>query len=138
MKKNVDLTEHYVTYYRNQLGGRLPVFKGQSGDGIGDFFRSILSHVLPFLVPALTSAAGTVLSEGARGMSEGKSIKEAYVGALRPALGSAVGAVGERLKQGGTARRRKHKRVYKKRKAPQKRTVKHAKRAKTDYITGNF
>ena len=50
-----DCRKLYCQFYRNQIGGALPVFRGadQYGDGLGD----ILKGVFRFLLPIATSAA---------------------------------------------------------------------------------
>ena len=45
------LSENYVRYYKLQSGGRLPVFYGQDGQGVGDVFKGAIGKIMPYVFP---------------------------------------------------------------------------------------
>ena len=107
--------DNYIKYYNLQTGGRLPVFMGQDGDGLGDMLRGLFGRAIPFLFPVVQSALNTFMDSAHRGMSEGKSAKEILKGTLQPTLKSVVGGVGEQIRnysQSGSGRKRR--RVHRK------------------------
>lgn len=116
------LVDLYIKYYTSQSGGRLPVFRGQSGDGLGDILRGIMKHVVPFVMPILSSGLSSFVSGTSQGLGEGKSLKESVRGAVRPSLASAAEKVGEQIRQGGGGLKRR--RVYKLRKRSRSRKAK--------------
>jgi hypothetical protein len=123
MPSNDQQVQSYLRYYSQQRGGQLPpVFRGarqwQKGDGFGDVLRGIFRWFLP----VLTSGASSFINEAAAGQARGQSLGEAAKGALRPAIGSLIGAAAKRM-QGGTGRRRS-----KKRKSVKRKSVKRSKR----------
>lgn len=69
----------YLQHYRQTGGGNLPVFKGvyQDGSGLlGDIFRA----ALPMLRSSALSAGKTLLSSGAKALSDivsGRNVKKA-------------------------------------------------------------
>lgn len=110
--------QSYLRYYENQQrGGQYVAFRGarrwQKGDGFGDVLRGIFRWFLP----VISSGASTFIRETAAGQARGENLGDAAKGALRPTLGSVIGAVGKRM-QGGSGRRKRvtkksRKRVYK-------------------------
>ena len=116
--------DNYIKYYHLQNGGRLPVFMGQDGDGIGDMLRGLLGRAIPFLFPVVQGALNTFMDSAQKGISEGKSVKDVLKDTLNPTLKSVVGGVGEQIRnysQRGSGRKRrrihrkkiKARRVYK-------------------------
>lgn len=105
--------EMYLNHYRQRGSGGLPVFKGVYQDGSGlltNFFRA----VLPILRSTAASAGKTILSTGAKTLSDivsGKSVKRAVtergieglkdIG--RDVAGRAVTALGKQQQKGGRA-----------------------------------
>lgn len=93
----------YLRYYRGQVGGSvdIPVFiGGQHGEGLGDFFRSVLRFIAPIALRGLSTFA----SSTQRAHAGGASLKDAARSAIGPSLGAMAGAVGESLRnqQAGT------------------------------------
>jgi hypothetical protein len=93
----------YLKYYRGQVGGSvdIPVFVGgQHGEGLGDFFRSVLRFIAPIALRGLSTFA----SSTQRAHAGGASLKDAARGAIGPSLGAMAGAVGESMRnqQAGT------------------------------------
>lgn len=116
----------YLRFYRAQLGPGmsvyqargLPVLQGygyQRGSGLGDILRGVIRSVIPFLAPIASRAASGFISNTARGLHSGQSLKDAAKGALRPTAEGAVEAVaeevGKRFLQRGHGHKRK--KVYK-------------------------
>ena len=130
----------YLRYYDNQQrGGQFVAFRGarrwQKGDGFGDVLRGIFRWFLP----VISSGASTFIKETAAAQARGDTLGDAAKSALRPTLGTVIGAVGNRI-QGGSGRRRRvakrsRKRVYKasqkggKGKSVKKRAKKRAKKS---------
>ncbi len=115
------LADNYVRYYKLQEGGRLPVFVGQDGDGLGDILKGALRTVLPFLFPVVKGALNTFMDTAQRGMSEGKGAKEIFTSGLKSGLqGGFEGAKGEfarrmtsPIEQSGSGRKRKRRSTHK-------------------------
>jgi len=87
----------YLSYYRHQVGGSvdIPVFiGGQHGEGLGDFFRSVLRFIAPIALRGLSTFASTTQ----RAHESGASLKDAARSAIGPSLGAMAGAVGESMK----------------------------------------
>jgi len=87
----------YLNYYRNQVGGSadIPVFVGgQHGEGLGDFFRSVLRFIAPIALRGLSTFASTTQ----RAHEGGASLKDAARGAIGPTFGAMAGAVGESMR----------------------------------------
>ena len=79
----------YLQHYKNQAGGKFPVFRGtpyQRGEGLGDIFRAVLR----FLAPVASSAATTFIKNAASRMETGEEVQDAAKGALKPALFSGI------------------------------------------------
>ena len=148
MRSELDqLFEVYVKHYKNQAGGRLPVFRGQEGAGLGDFLRGMFRRVAPYIMPALSSAASSFITNASGGLSEGRTLKESMKGAIQPAMFSSLASVGERMrsqegsgrkrrrtkskKNKATKRRKRNKSVARVYKAPKSRKG----RKKSDFIT---
>ena len=139
--------QDFLKFYRNQAGGKLPVFHAanQYGDGIGDFFRGILRHVAPFVMPLISSVVPAFFGAANKGIDEGKTTKEAYKDAIRPGISAALTAVNDTLnkQQHGNGRRRRSisrkpksgtkKRVYKRRASSRKTNLKSIKIIKTNF-----
>lgn len=100
-----------LSHYLNQNGGGgSQVFRGaqfQYGTGIGDIFRSLGR----FLLPIFASSASGFIGSAAKGLSEGKNLKDAAREALKPTLGAAMETAGSqimnRIKGAGRRRRRR-------------------------------
>jgi len=102
---------------RLQKGGSLSIYAGQrhypyhiyqTGNG----FLDVLKGIGRFLLPIITSSAGSFLSNTARRYNkEGKSIKEAAKESLRDAGAAGVQALGHQI-QKGKGRRRRSKKVF--------------------------
>ena len=116
--------DNYIKYYHLQSGGRLPVFMGQDGDGLGDMLKGLFGRAMPFLFPIVQGALNTFMDSTQKGISEGKSAKDILKGTLQPTLKSVVGGVGDQIRnysQRGSGRKRrrvhrkksKSRRVYK-------------------------
>jgi hypothetical protein len=93
----------YLKYYQGQVGGSvdIPVFVGgQHGEGLGDFFRSVLRFIAPIALRGLSTFASTTQ----RAHEGGASLKDAARSAIGPSLGAMAGAVGESMRnqQAGT------------------------------------
>jgi len=63
------LADEYVKYYTSQDGGRLPVFRGQEGAGLGAFLSGMLRRVVPYVHPMLSSGLSSFISGTHKGMS---------------------------------------------------------------------
>ena len=98
----------YFTFYRAQFGHGMPVYQGrglpvfqgygdQRGSGLGDILRGVFRSVIPFLAPIACRAASGFISNTARGLNSGQSLKDAAKGALRPTAEGAVEAVAEEV-----------------------------------------
>jgi hypothetical protein len=82
----------YLKYYQGQVGGNadIPVFVGgQHGEGIGDFFRSVLRFIAPIALRGLSTFASSTM----RAHEGGASLKDAARGAIAPSLGAMASAV---------------------------------------------
>ena len=80
------LADNYVRFYKLQEGGKLPVFAGQDGDGLGDILKGAMRTFLPFLFPVVKGAMNNFMDTAQRGMSEGKSAKEILSSGLKSGL----------------------------------------------------
>jgi len=82
--------EAYISVFRDQRGGKLPVFEGlgryQSGQGIGDIFRGIWRRVVPIAL----NVGKAALNAFSGAQDEGASFKDAFKATLRPAASAAV------------------------------------------------
>ena len=91
----------------------------------------MLRGIFRWFLPVISSGASTFIKETAAGQARGEKLGDAANGALRPTLGTVIGAVGKRM-QGGTGRRKRatkrtRKRVYKgKQKGGKRKTAKNA------------
>ena len=116
--------KQFCRYYRNQIGGALPVFSGydqeQRGEGLGDIFRSILR----FLSPIAQSAATKFITTTSKGLEEGQSVGQAAKSALMPTLSEALmsGAQQGMARMGGKGRKRRRRRTSKRGGRKSKRT----------------
>lgn len=75
----------YIRYYRNQVGGsgEIPVFiGGQHGEGLGDFFRTILRFIAPIALRGISTFTQSTL----RAHEGGASLKDAARSAIGPSL----------------------------------------------------
>ena len=81
----------YCQYYRNQIGGALPVFRGSDpyGEGLGDILRGVFR----FLLPVAKSAASKFITTAAKGLEAGSPLSQAAKSALLPTLGETVWSV---------------------------------------------
>ena len=88
-----DCRKLYCQYYRNQIGGALPVFRGSDpyGEGLGDILRGVFR----FLLPVAKSAASKFITTAAQGIQKGSPLTQAAKSALLPTLGEAVWSVGK-------------------------------------------
>jgi len=120
----------YENYYKRQVGGELPVFRGakyQRGHGLGSVIGGLFRRVvLPFLqrsakdiVPFLKQNRKTILTnalktgmEVADDVLEGKNLKEA---AKKRVLSGIKRTAGSMNWQTGSGRRRKRQRGTRKR-----------------------
>ena len=139
------LVQAYVDHYTQTGRGQLPAFQGtlyQEGAGLGDILRSFFRTVFPIVAPAASSFLGSALS----GWNQGKSLKDAAVGAIRPAATMLVDATAQKLAQKGSGRKRKRKSpkrktpAKKRKPSPKTRVYKRAKkpRSKVSFIPTNF
>jgi len=75
-------SSHYKTYYSNQAGGTLPVFKGQTiqrGSGLGGVFSKIFKGIAPVLKSVAKTAGKQLINSGAsiaNDLLEGKSFND--------------------------------------------------------------
>ena len=107
-------TQAYINVFRGQSGGGgIAVFQGgsryQSGQGIGDFFRGLLRHILPVALGVGKAA----LSAFSGAHEEGASIKDSFKAAIRPSLQAAATGTVEQIQKAQEGRGRRRKRVYK-------------------------
>jgi hypothetical protein len=81
----------YLKYYQGQVGGAdFPVFVGgQHGEGLGDFFRSVLRFIAPIALRGLSAFTSTTL----RAHEGGATLKDAARSAIAPSLGAMASAV---------------------------------------------
>jgi hypothetical protein len=88
-----DCQKAFCRYYRDQIGGALPVFHGsdQYGDGLGDILRGVFR----FLVPIAKSAASKFITSTSSGLDIGQSLGQAAKSAILPTIGEAVWNVGK-------------------------------------------
>ena len=109
-------TQAYINVFSGQSGGGgIAVYQGgsryQSGQGIGDFFRGLLRHILPVALGVGKAA----LSAFSGAHDEGASIKDSFKAAIRPSIQAAAAGTVEQIQkaQQGQGHRRKRRRVYK-------------------------
>ena len=83
-----DCQKLYCRYYRNQIGGSLPVFHGadQYGEGLGDILRGVFR----FLLPIVSSAASKFITSQSSGIDAGQSLSQAAKFAILPTVGEAI------------------------------------------------
>jgi hypothetical protein len=89
-------TNPYLKYYQGQVGGGadFPVFVGgQHGEGLGDFFRSVLRFIAPIALRGLSAFTSTTL----RAHEGGATLKDAARSAIGPSLGAMATAVSSSL-----------------------------------------
>jgi hypothetical protein len=126
---------------RMQRGRGIPYYKGQSfqygqgmiysgvpfqyGNGLGDILRGIGRFIWPIISPVAARAASSFIGSTATGLNEGRSIKDAAIGAIEPTLGSTFNEFGAQVKRkmsgGGVYKRKAIKRKAVKRKRVHKR-----------------
>ena len=80
------LSDNYVRYYKLQSGGRLPVFYGQDGQGIGDVLKGTIGKSLPYIFPMVKGTVNDFLDTTEKLIEEGKSGKEVLKTALKAGL----------------------------------------------------
>jgi len=88
-----DCQKIFCRYYRNQIGGGLPVFHGadQYGEGLGDILRGVFR----FLLPIASSAASKFITSTSSGIDAGQSLTQAAKSAILPTVGEAIWGVGK-------------------------------------------
>jgi len=83
-------TTAYISFFKNQSGGSMPVFKGlpryQSGQGIGDIFRGIWRRVVPIAL----NVGKAALNAFTGAQDEGASFKDSFKATLRPVASAAI------------------------------------------------
>ena len=109
-----DCHKVFCQFYRNQIGGALPVFHGsdQYGEGLGDILRSVFR----FLMPIASSAASKFIKTTSSGLDAGQSLGHAAKTSILPTIGEAVlGAAQQGLShfQTGKGRKKSKHRKYK-------------------------
>ena len=93
-----DRSTAYCQYYKSQLGGEIPIFRGgQHGAGIGDILRSILRFFAPVALRGISTFATNTMQAHERG----SSLKDAARGALRPTISAMLSAGAQRMPQTG-------------------------------------
>ena len=88
----------YLKFYQSQGGGSLdmPVFVGgQHGEGIGDFFRSVLRFIAPIALRGLSAFASNTM----RAHEGGASLKDAARSAIGPSLGAMASSLSGSMNQ---------------------------------------
>ena len=94
----------------NQRGGDFPVFQGarhsQYGNGFGDVLWGFLRHVLPVAVKGAASFLGSLMQKRNEGQNWGNAAKSALI----PAAGTVLNETANKIRQGGSGKRRKNKR----------------------------
>ena len=136
------LTDNYVRYYKLQSGGRLPVFVGQDGDGIGDVLKGAVGKLMPYMFPVVKSSVNSFLDESEKLLAEGKNAKEilksglkaGFKGGLTTAKDSfldnlALASKNEKA-QTGSGRKRKRRAAPKKKRAKRQKLYKGQKKNK--------
>ena len=133
------LTDNYVRYYNLQKGGRLPVFYGQDGQGVGDVLKGAVGKLLPYMFPIAKGSVNDFLDTTEKLLADGKSgtdvltsaLKAGFKGGLKSAknkflensvLPPSAEAALEGEKQSGSGRRRKRRRTSQKGGRRRKRT----------------
>ena len=107
-----------------------------------------MRHVIPIFAPVATSAATRFISSAASGLTQGQSLKDAALSAIKPTLTEAITntgqAIANKVSQSGKGRKRKRKSKKSKSKRVYKGAGKRAKRhtkpkvKKPKYPTVNF
>jgi len=77
------LSDNYVRYYKLQSGGRLPVFYGQDGQGVGDVLKGAIGKIMPYVFPIVKGSVNDFLDSTEKLLAEGKSGKEIFTSALK-------------------------------------------------------
>lgn len=93
----------------NQRGGDFPVFQGaryiQYGNGFGDVLRGFLRHVLPVAVKGAASFLGSLMQKREEGQNWGNAAKQSIL----PAAGTVLNEAANRVKQGGSGKKKRKK-----------------------------
>ena len=86
------MTNRYTEYYRAQLGGNIPVFRGglQRGAGLGDVLRGIFRWFAPVAARGVSTFANNAINNATSGMP----LLQAARKAVAPAISAAAGAAG--------------------------------------------
>jgi len=77
------LSDNYVRYYKLQSGGRLPVFYGQDGQGVGDVLKGAIGKIMPYVFPVVKGSVNDFLDTTEKLLAEGKSGKEIFKSAMK-------------------------------------------------------
>ena len=112
------VADNYVRFYKLQSGGRLPVFYGQEGEGIGDVLKGAMGKLMPYVFPGVKGSVNEMMDSAEKLFKEGKSAKQIMkTSALAGLKGGFTAAKDKFLDdtfpiaptQSGTGRRRKRK-----------------------------
>ena len=129
------LSDNYVRYYKLQSGGRLNVFYGQEGQGVGDVLRGAIGKSLPYIFPMVKGTVNDFLDTTEKMIEEGKSGKEVFKTALKAGLKGGLTKAKDKFlddigltegTQSGTGRKRKRRSTKRKGGKRRKRTTKKA------------
>ena len=93
----------------NQRGGEFPVFQGaryiQYGNGFGDVLRGFLRHLLPVAVKGAATFLGILMQKREEGEIWGNAAKQSIL----PAAGTVLSEAANRVKQGGSGKKKRKK-----------------------------
>lgn len=93
-------TNAYCTYYRRQIGGEIPIFRGgQHGAGLGDILRGVLRFLAPIALRGISTFAGNMV----QARDKGAGWADAAKSSVGPTLGSMRDAFANRPQTGGSA-----------------------------------
>ena len=133
------LSDNYVRYYKLQSGGRLNVFYGQDGQGIGDVLKGAIGKSLPYIFPMVKGTVNDFLDTTEKMIEEGKSGKEVFKTALKAGLKGGLAKAKDKFlgdigmtdgEQSGSGRKRKR-RSTKRKGAKRRKTTRVYKRPKS-------
>ena len=102
-------TENIYFQLYNQRGGDFPYFEGaryiQHGNEIGDVLHSVLPHVVVVAVKGAVSFLGSLMQKSEQGQNLGNAAKQAILAAAGTVLNEAA----NRVKQGGSVKKKRKK-----------------------------